>query len=134
MSNKKLIPRFIFLLGVRAAIYKALSVRGIDPKPLDPWFFPTDTAHRAALEKVGFNVETIGLFPRLTHVPNGLKAWLDLFVRSSWLGHFSDEVANEIMDDVVKDTEVDMKDEQGQWHIMYVRLRWKAVKPFQSHA
>lgn len=86
------------------------------------------------MENVGFEVENIGLFPRLTHVPNGLKAWLELFVRPTALASLGDQAANEIMDEIVRDNEIDMKDEQGRWLIMYVRLRFKAVKPLESSA
>ena len=81
------------------------------------------------LESVGFKVEAIGLHPRLTPVPNGLKAWLNLFARRTMLSDLSDAEADEILDEVVKECEVDMRDEEGSWHIMYVRLRWKAVRP-----
>lgn len=28
------------MIGVRAAIWQALKSRGVDPQPLDPWYFP----------------------------------------------------------------------------------------------
>jgi hypothetical protein len=28
------------MIGVRSAIWQALKKRGVDPKPLDPWYFP----------------------------------------------------------------------------------------------
>lgn len=45
------------------------------------------------------------------------------------LGSLSNEEAEEIVDEVVKECEPDMKDEAGNWFVMYVRLRFKAVKP-----
>ncbi|CAG7853067.1 SubName: Full=Uncharacterized protein {ECO:0000313/EMBL:CCA72535.1} [Serendipita indica DSM 11827] len=120
---------FTNLCGLRLSLHRVLRRRGHDPRVRDPWYFPSDTAYKGMLESVGFNVETIGLYPRLTPVPNGLKAWLDLFVRRSMLSDLSDAEADEILDEVVKECEVDMRDEEGNWHIMYVRLRWKATKP-----
>lgn len=45
------------------------------------------------------------------------------------LSGFSEEDAAKIVEEVVKECETDMKDEQGQWFIMYVRLRFRAIKP-----
>ncbi|KAG8832285.1 hypothetical protein FRC17_001567 [Serendipita sp. 399] len=120
---------FASLAGLRTSLYRAIARRGYDPHPQDPWYFPSDTAYRALLEKQGFQVESIGLFPRLTHVPRGLKAWMELFVRKSMLGVFTNEQADEIMEEVVKECEVDMCDEEGRWFILSMRLRFKAIKP-----
>jgi hypothetical protein len=113
---------------LRASLHRVLSERGHDAASLDPWYFPSDTAYRKLLEKAGFKVESIGLFPRMTYLSNGLKPWLELFTRQSMLSEMSDTEAEEILEEVVKECEVDMKNEQGQWCLMYVRLRFKAIK------
>jgi len=115
--------------GVRSSLYRALSARGYDAAALDPWYFPSDTTYRTLLENAGFKVESIGLFPRMTYVPNGLKAWLVLFARYTMLSGMDDKAAEEVIDEVTRECEVDMKDEQGRWCIMYVRLRFRAIKP-----
>jgi len=114
---------------VRASLYRVLSERGHDATSLDPWYFPSDTAYREVLEKAGFKVESIGLFPRMTYLSNGLKPWLAVFTRQSMLSEMSDTEAEEILEEVVKECEVDMKDERGRWCLMYVRLRFRAIKP-----
>ena len=68
----------------------------------------------------------------MTLVPNGLRAWLTLFVRKTMLASLNDEQAEEVVDEVVKECEPDMKDEQGNWFVMYVRLRFKAIKPGEA--
>jgi hypothetical protein len=45
------------------------------------------------------------------------------------LATLDEREVDEILDEVVKACELDMKDEQGNWSIMYVRLRFKAIKP-----
>lgn len=117
------------LVGLRSSIYRVLSAHGHNPAALDPWFFPSEVTYRKLLEKAGFQVETIGLFPRMTYVPNGLKAWIALFARQTMLSGLNDEEAKRVVDEVVEECETDMKDAEGRWFIMYVRLRFKAVKP-----
>jgi hypothetical protein len=68
----------------------------------------------------------------MTLVPNGLKAWITLFARKTMLASLSDEKAEEVVEEVVKECEPDMKDEQGNWFVMYVRLRFKAIKPEEA--
>jgi hypothetical protein len=65
----------------------------------------------------------------MTYVPNGLKAWLALFTRQTMLSALNDAEADEVIGEVIKECEVDMKDEQGNWCLMYVRLRFRAIKP-----
>lgn len=33
------------MIGIRSAIWQALKKRGVDPKPLDPWYFPRVEEH-----------------------------------------------------------------------------------------
>lgn len=120
------------MVGLRSSLYHALASRGYDPSKLDPWYFPSDTTYGSILEQIGFRVEMIGLHPRMTHVPNGLRAWLDLFARKTMLATLTDEEAGAAMDEVMKACEMDMKDENGSWHVMYVRLRFKAIKPVEQ--
>lgn len=37
---------FLNVTGVRSHLHQVMKERGIDPAPLDPWFFPTDTEYR----------------------------------------------------------------------------------------
>jgi hypothetical protein len=48
-------------------------------------------------------------------------------VRPSFLKNFKDNVADEIMNEIVQMCEVDCKDEKGEWRMIYMRLRFSAV-------
>jgi len=37
---------FLNVTGVRSHLHRVMVERGIDPVPLDPWFFPTDKEYR----------------------------------------------------------------------------------------
>jgi len=64
----------------------------------------------------------------MTPIPEGLLAWLRLFVRNSFLRELDDdEEAEEVMKEVAAICEVDCKDGEGGWEIMYMRLRFSAI-------
>jgi hypothetical protein len=63
----------------------------------------------------------------MTPLPEGLSAWLRLFTRHSFLREFGDDEAEEIIQDVVDMSAVDCKDEEGNWEIVYMRLKFSAV-------
>ena len=65
--------------------------------------------------------------PRMTPLPTGLRNWLELFARHSFLAGYSDKEADEIMREVVEDCRVDCQDESGNWAISMMRLRFYAV-------
>ncbi|KAI6041440.1 S-adenosyl-L-methionine-dependent methyltransferase [Pisolithus marmoratus] len=108
--------------GVRLSLHHALRKRGLEPEKIDPWYFPSVMEYRKLLEDAGFRVDTIALVPRITSLNgDGLRDWLQLFARGTFLKPLSDEDAAEIMD------EVDLKDAEGNWSMMYVRLRFSAT-------
>jgi hypothetical protein len=37
---------FLNVTGVRSHLHQVLKERGIDPAPLDPWYFPTEKEYR----------------------------------------------------------------------------------------
>jgi hypothetical protein len=63
----------------------------------------------------------------MTPIPEGLLAWLRLFVRNSFLRELDDEEAEEVMKEVATILEVDCKDEEGSWALSYMRLRFSAI-------
>lgn len=134
------------IAGVRIALHHAARKRGLDPEEMDPWYFPTveeyqtvsqkrliDLIHNQIgrsqlLQKTGFRVDTISLVPRLTPLGDGgLRGWLQLFARGTFLKTVSDMDTEEIMDEVEQMCEVDCKDREGNWSLMYVRLRFAAT-------
>ncbi|KAI1318680.1 hypothetical protein EDD11_005973 [Mortierella claussenii] len=135
--NKALKPegRFVAEMGghmncaeVRSGLYAALRKRGIaDPEQYDPWFFPGLKSYRNLLEENGFRVDSIELIPRLTALSTDIVGWIDTF-GFSFLKPFEEDkhVCRDIMQEVQSNLVFSQDD--GVWHIMYTRLRFKATK------
>ncbi len=51
---------------------------------------------------------------------------MDLFGRNLFLGSFNDVEADQIMSEVEEMCGVDLKDSEGDWMLVYVRLRFVA--------
>jgi hypothetical protein len=79
------------------------------------------------LVSAGFEPTHISLSPRVTPVQEGLPAWLWLFVRNSFLREMDDQEAGDVIREVTHMCEVDCKDGEGNWAIVYMRLRFSAV-------
>ncbi|EST04748.1 Methyltransferase domain protein [Kalmanozyma brasiliensis GHG001] len=123
---------FMNCVGVRSHLHLALSRRGVDPAPLDPWFFPTAAEYTKLLQEAGFTVETCELVPRLTPLPkeSGLKGWLSTFAGPFLNAFDSQEEREEVVAEVEDALRSDAYDAStGTWSVMYVRLRFLAVKP-----
>jgi len=120
---------FLNIVGVRSALHTALRKRGIDADDVDPWYFPTPEAYSDLLKKAGFEVTSIDLVPRITPLPTGLPGWLNTFGMTFLSALTSIPDLADVIDEVCKTMEKDMMDDKGNWTIMYVRLRFKAVKP-----
>jgi SAM-dependent methyltransferase len=112
---------------VLQATLGALDRRGIDGRKAVPWYFPSAEEYRAKLERRGFRLRAIELFPRPTRLPGHIGAWLETFgeaflklVESAERAAFLAEVAARL--------EPTLKDAEG-WSVDYVRLRFAAEKP-----
>lgn len=122
---------FLNCIGVRGQLHASLRARGVDPEPLDPWYFPTPAQYKSLLEKQGFTVKSCELVPRPTPLPthSGLKGWLRTFA-GPFLNALPDgksrqEVVQEV-EDVLRPDCYDA--DQDQWTVMYVRLRVLAFR------
>ncbi|KAJ3766029.1 S-adenosyl-L-methionine-dependent methyltransferase [Lentinula raphanica] len=118
---------FLNCIGVRSALKTVLKSRGYDGTERDPWFFPSPEEYSKLLQAEGFAVSHISLTPRLTPLEAGLYGWLSTFVRGSWLKDLSDGEAEEVMREVEEMCRVDCQDGNGNWAVVYVRLRFVAV-------
>ena len=114
--------------SVRGALDRALQSRGLDPRPLNPWFFPGEPEYRGLLEARGFAVVSMELFERPTPIPGPLEDWLDTFAESFVLALPENQRAS-AKAEVSNALRAELCDEAGQWTIDYVRLRFKALKP-----
>ncbi|KAF5391044.1 hypothetical protein D9757_004064 [Collybiopsis confluens] len=118
---------FLNCIGIRGALAQVLRSRGCNAIERDPWFFPSPEEYTKLLEAGGFNVTHISLTPRATPLKVGVIGWMRTFVRSWWLGDLSDTEAEEIMKEVQDICQVDCQDGNGNWAMIYVRLRFVAV-------
>ncbi len=114
--------------GNVAAIVTAMravsNTRGGDETIAGPWFYPTPDEYRALLEKHGFEVKRVGLFPRPTPLPTGLPAWLMTF-RAPFFEQFGG-AAQDALDETVDLLRSQLCDRSGNWTADYVRLRVEA--------
>lgn len=118
-SNVSLIAR---------ALEAALDKRGFDGKAANPWYFPSLGEQSVLLERQGFVVRAATLFDRPTPLPGGIEGWLWTF-GESFLKTVPQDRRDSIIDDVRKELEPRLQNDDGTWIADYVRLRFQAEKP-----
>ncbi len=134
--------RFVGELGgfgnvtaIETALHTALRQRGIDPDPLNPWYFPTVEDYRSKLMANGFRVNDIQLIPRPTPLPTDIRGWLITFgnpfinaIEISDRSAFLDDVVTMLKPMLWKVSDQTSDETSGQWIADYVRLRFSATK------
>jgi SAM-dependent methyltransferase len=95
----------------------------IDPVSLIPWYFPTVSEYGDKLERAGFGVDSIELFPRPTILPTDMRGWLETFARS-FFNVLPQADRGRALDEVVDLVRPELCDSMGQWTVDYVRLRF----------
>jgi SAM-dependent methyltransferase len=112
--------------AVTTAMRSVALRRGGDLELAGPWFFPSADDYRHMLQRRGFMVKRIGLFPRPTLLKTGMKSWLKLF-RKPFFEQFGDgmEAALDEAETLLKPS---LCDAGGRWTADYVRLRVEAVR------
>jgi len=124
--------RFVGELGgagcvarIVAALETELVRRGVDPGPVNPWYFPDAGEYRPLLESHGFEVDSIELIPRPTPLPGDVTGWLETFA-----GCFANVLPEtdraRFIEDVRARLEPLLCDENGRWTADYIRLRFAA--------
>lgn len=93
----------------------------------NPWYFPTAEAYGSLLSEAGFDVTYIELFERFTPLNGHIQDWISAFGQS----FFKDatRLQKQMILDKVTNTVKDTLLVGDVWHVDYVRLRLKAVKP-----
>ncbi|KAF7297842.1 Methyltranfer-dom domain-containing protein [Mycena kentingensis (nom. inval.)] len=114
-------------IGIRSHLHRSLKAHGYDAFAADPWFFPSVAEYSKLLTAASFTIQYISLIPRVTPLVDGVRGWLEVFARTSILGQCSDSEATEIIEEVVNAMRVDCLDAEGNWSMMYTRLRFAAV-------
>jgi len=111
-----------------SALEDALAARGRNGRAANPWYFPSDVEYRKRLERHGFEVREIRLFPRPTPLPGDVTGWLETFCQ-----HFTTLLPAPERPDFLADVRQRLapvaSDAGGRWHADYVRLRFSATKP-----
>jgi SAM-dependent methyltransferase len=110
---------------IQDALCAELERRGVDPAPLDPWYFPGDAEYRGRLEAHGFQVDFIALIPRPTLLPGDIGAWLETFAES-YVCAVPPAERPALVDAVRERLRPDLCGPDGAWTADYVRLRFAA--------
>lgn len=113
---------------IKAALVAALERRGIEGKPLVPWYFPTIEDYSARLRKAGFVISYISLFPRPTPLPGDVTSWLETFAEN-FLRPLPPAEQPAYIEEVHQALRPKLCDANGNWTADYVRLRFAAQKP-----
>jgi trans-aconitate methyltransferase len=112
---------------IRTALVLALDARGIDGESRVPWYFPTTEDYKARLERAGFRVDSIALFPRPTPLPGDILGWLETFAES-FTSALPAQEREAYLRDVRADLEPKLCDKNDTWIADYVRLRLHATR------
>jgi trans-aconitate methyltransferase len=112
---------------IRSALHAALARRGINPAPVDPWYYPSKEEYSHLLSKAGFNLAFIEVIPRLTKLPGDILSWLQIFAQP-FTKAVSEQERSRFLEEVRKELATRLRDGSGSWFADYVRLRFKATK------
>jgi trans-aconitate methyltransferase len=116
------------IAGIEAALWKVLQNHELGHLRTDINFYPTAEQYRTLLEKQGFQVRSMDLFPRSTPLPKDMKAWLGTF-RKSVIEAVPENLRQVILEEAQEALRPTHCDAQGRWTADYVRLRFAARKP-----
>ncbi len=96
---------------------------------VNPFYFPTIGEYSMLLEEVGFKVTYATLFDRPTELmgKDGLKDWINMFVKTPFGVIDSEEEKEKVVDEAVENLRSFLY-KDGMWYADYVRIRMKAVK------
>lgn len=113
---------------IEKATRRALRKRGLDRKVPEPNIYPSAEEYRALLEKRGFKVAQIELFPRPTPLPKDMKTWVKTF-RKSHLEAVAPQEREAFLEEIQEEVRPFLCEADGRWTADYVRLRFAALKP-----
>lgn len=118
--------------AIRNALTQALQARGVETKDLNPWFFPTAEEYQERLQRQGFTVEWVSLFPRPTVLPGDIAGWLETFGQR-FLNLLPDTARQDAIDEVRTELLPHLYDPNKGWVADYVRLRFAARRLARHH-
>jgi trans-aconitate methyltransferase len=112
---------------IRAALHRALRRRAIDPWQVDPWYYPSTDEYAGLLRAHAFQVAYIELIPRPTQLPGDMLGWLEVFAQP-FTSAVSAADRAAFLQEVRERLAPALQQAAGDWHVDYVRLRFKAIK------
>ncbi len=115
------------VISVREALSAAVERRGIDAAAIDPWYFPTADEYRDRLEAQGFQIGSIERVVRPTRVAAGMAAWLETFA-GAFLSALPAAERPALIAEVT-DSVRELLQQDNDWVVDYVRLRFAARRP-----
>jgi len=108
---------------------RAVAIQwGLGPHCLPSWFFPTRDQYHDLLEEGGFLVREIAIFPRLTHIPAGMEAWLELMTAKT-ISKLPVNERPKFVKEVATLLKPALQAANGDWTIDYVRIQFEAMLP-----
>ena len=126
--------QFVFEFGgygnnqlIHSALAKVFPAYGYIYKM--PFYFPTISEYSTLLENTGFRVKYAALFDRPTELKgeNGLKDWINMFVKTPFAVVENEDVKETMIDKAVENLRGILY-KNGKWYADYVRIRMKAIK------
>ena len=111
-----------------AALETGLRARSVEPKPFNPWYFPSAEEYRALLEARGFAVSSCELIDRPTPLPGNVIGWLETFAQPFAAG-LPESERPALFQGAMESCRAKLCDSDGRWCADYVRLRFAATKP-----
>ena len=126
--------RFVGELGGRGnvgsiieTLNQTLVEYGVDPEPLNPWYFPSADEYARLLREGGFLIRDLTLFPRPTPLPDDIIGWLNTFALN-FLASISANDRPAFLRKVRERLSRSIQDADGKWTADYVRLRFYATR------
>ncbi len=115
------------IAAIRVAFAAVLARHGLESLGERGNYYPTVEAYTRRLERHGFTVAKIGLFPRPTPLPkSGMSGWLHTFCRGA-LDMLPEKLRTTVVHETVALLAPVLCDHDGQWTADYIRLRFHAT-------
>lgn len=112
--------------AIAVALRAALALIGKPCHDFTPWFYPSPQAYAERLEKHGFKVDRMILFPRPTPLPTGMERWLETFA-GPFFAKCDPGDTPQVIQEATALLRPSLCDEKGNWTADYVRLRFAAT-------
>ncbi len=93
----------------------------------NPWTFPTINETKERLERSGFQIASIQLFDRPTHIPTDVRGWLSTFT-SNIVATVEEDQREALLAHIYDFLKPKLCNSQNQWILDYRRLRFCALK------